>query len=78
MAAQDCIADSTISKAQRRLKVGYTSIRHADRNNITTRYSHCPTLNLKGNWLEEAGFATGASVTVTVEYGLLIIRPLAE
>ncbi|QDY43949.1 SymE family type I addiction module toxin [Candidatus Pantoea soli] len=35
----------------------------------TTYYSRCPSLNLKGNWLEEAGFATDTPVTVTVEGG---------
>ncbi|MGJ0194799.1 SymE family type I addiction module toxin [Pantoea sp. RRHST58] len=25
-------------------------------------YSRCPSLNLKGNWLEEAGFTTGQPV----------------
>ncbi|MCP1437324.1 toxic protein SymE [Erwinia persicina] len=61
----------------RQLKVGYTSIRHADRNDMTTYYSRCPSINLRGNWLEEAGFETGQPVKVTVERGQLIIR-LAE
>lgn len=67
----------SVSKALRRLKVGYTSIRHADRNDMTTYYSRCPSLNLKGNWLGEAGFGTGQSIQVVVERGQLIIR-LAE
>ncbi|KAF6661809.1 hypothetical protein CKF42_20230 [Pantoea sp. ARC270] len=46
-------------------KVGSTSIRHADRNDTPTYYSRCPTLNLKGQWLEEAGFATGQPVKVS-------------
>lgn len=77
MAVQDIKPEVSISKALRRLKVGYTSIRHADRNDMTTYYSRCPSLNLKGNWLEEAGFATGQPVKVMVERGQLIIR-LAE
>lgn len=66
-----------ISKALRQLKVGYTSIRHADRNDTTTYYSRCPSLHLKDNLLEEAGFETGQLVKITVERGQLIIR-LAE
>ncbi|WP_240769883.1 SymE family type I addiction module toxin [Pantoea agglomerans] len=38
--------------------MGYISIRHTDRNDITTYHSRCPSLNLKGLWLEEAGFGT--------------------
>lgn len=78
MAAQDTKPEVSISKALRRLKMGYTSIPHVDRNDITTYYSRCPSLNLEVNWLEEAGFMTGVPVTVTVEHGQLIIRPLAE
>lgn len=66
------------SKALRRLKVGYTSIRHADRNDMTTYYSRCPSLNLKGNWLEEAGFMTDTPVTVTVENRKLVIQLATE
>jgi len=58
--------------------MGYTNIRHADWNDITTYYSRCPSLNLKGNWLEEAGFAIDTLVNVTVEHGQLVIRPVAE
>ncbi|MGV7963662.1 SymE family type I addiction module toxin [Photorhabdus tasmaniensis] len=58
------------SKAQRRYKVGYTSTRHEDRY---TGMKH-PSLHLKGNWLEEAGFTTGQAVNITVERGQLIIR----
>lgn len=78
MAKHNTKPEVSISKALRRLKVGYTSIRHADRNDMTTYYSRCPSLNLKGNWLEEAGFATDTPVTVAVEHGQLVIRPLAE
>ncbi|WP_235200972.1 SymE family type I addiction module toxin [Photorhabdus aegyptia] len=31
-------------------------------------------MHLKGNWLQEAGFATGQAVNITVERGQLIIR----
>ncbi|MCC8458035.1 type I toxin-antitoxin system SymE family toxin [Photorhabdus luminescens] len=44
---------------------------------MTRYYSQHPCLHLKGNWLEEAGFAAGQAVQVTVERGQLIMR-LAE
>ncbi|UCZ81737.1 type I toxin-antitoxin system SymE family toxin [Pectobacterium carotovorum] len=31
-------------------------------------------MNLKGRWLEESGFITGMPVTVTVEWGKIIIE----
>ncbi|MBD2810451.1 type I toxin-antitoxin system SymE family toxin [Xenorhabdus sp. Vera] len=75
MANRDCNVNSNSSKAQRRYKVGYISTRHADRNTGMTRhYSQHPSLHLKGNWLEEAGFATGQPVQVCIEHGQLIIR----
>lgn len=74
MAAHDIKPEGRISKVLRLLKVGYTSIRHADRNDMTTYYSRCPSINLKGNWLAEAGFETGQQVRVMVERGQLIIR----
>nr|WP_081738162.1 SymE family type I addiction module toxin [Photorhabdus khanii] len=40
---------------------------------MTRYYSQHPSLHLKGNWLEEAGFATGQPVRVCVEHGLLVI-----
>ncbi|AKH64117.1 MULTISPECIES: SymE family type I addiction module toxin [Photorhabdus] len=75
MANRDCNADLAISKARRSYKVGYTSTRHEDRSTGMTRYySQHPSLHLKGNWLEEAGFSTGQPVQVSVEHGQLIIR----
>ncbi|WP_387689477.1 SymE family type I addiction module toxin [Photorhabdus sp. RM71S] len=41
---------------------------------MTRYYSQHPSLHLKGNWLEEAGFMTGQPVQVSIEHGLLIIR----
>ena len=75
MAEHDCISEVKISKAQRRLKVGYTSVRHEQRaTKMTTYYSRTPSLHLKGNWLEEAGFGTDTPVTIGVEHGQLVIR----
>lgn len=76
MAEHDTKPEVSISKALRRLKVGYTSIRHEKRSTgMTTYYSRCPSINLKGNWLEEAGFATNTPVSVAVDHGQLVIRP---
>ncbi|OHV53723.1 MULTISPECIES: SymE family type I addiction module toxin [Photorhabdus] len=79
MAERDCNANSDSSKVQRRYKVGYISRCHADRHTGMTRYySQHPSLHLKGNWLQEAGFATGQAVQVRVERGQLIIQVVTE
>lgn len=79
MAEYDTKPEVSISKELRQLKVGYISVRHEScRTGIITRYSRCSNLNLKGNRPEEVGFTTGAPVTVIVEHGQLIIRPLTE
>lgn len=41
-------------------------------------YKSTPTIMLKGQWLKEAGFDCGASITVTCEDGKLIITPREE
>lgn len=48
---------------------------------LRTTYGACvagappiPALRLKGRWLEQAGFAIGASVEVTVADGMLVVR----
>ncbi len=75
MAKQDSIAEVTISKAQRRYKVGYVSIQHIKRaTGMTTYYSRTPSLHLKGDWLAEAGFGTDTPVTVAIERGRLVIE----
>lgn len=74
MAEYDCKSESVISKIQRELKVGYVSIRHAtDKMGLTHHYSRSPSLNLKGRWLEECGFATDTPVRVRVMPGCLVI-----
>ena len=78
MAEHNCISEVKISKAQRRYKIGYTSIRHVIRaTKMTTYYSRTPSLHLKGNWLAEAGFGTDTPGIITVDRGQLGIRPLA-
>ncbi|QCT21070.1 type I toxin-antitoxin system SymE family toxin [Jejubacter calystegiae] len=55
-------------------KVGYVSIRHESRRDITaTHYSRSPSLHLKGDWLREAGFDAECSVAVKIEMGCLLL-----
>ncbi|EGF1496761.1 TPA: SymE family type I addiction module toxin [Escherichia coli] len=80
MAEHDITPEVTISKTQRRLKVGYVGISHTNRKTkVPTGYSRSPSLHLKGNWLAEAGFDTGRGVTVKIsEGGLTIIADSDE
>ncbi|WES69445.1 SymE family type I addiction module toxin [Superficieibacter sp. HKU1] len=74
MAEHDITPEVVISKTHRRLKVGYVGICHTNRKTKTpTGYSRSPSLHLKGNWLEEAGFETGRGVTVRITEGCLTI-----
>ena len=41
-------------------------------------YKATPTITLKGQWLKDAGFDIGDSITVTCEDGKLIITPREE
>ncbi|ENQ4963772.1 SymE family type I addiction module toxin [Salmonella enterica subsp. enterica serovar Butantan] len=50
------------------------SVRHINSETcMTACYSQIPSLHLKGDWLEEAGFETGRSVTVKISEGCLIL-----
>lgn len=73
MAEQDIKPDAGISKGLRQLKVGYTSIRHADSRDMTTYYSQCPSIVLKGNWLADASFESDTPVDVRVMPGHLLL-----
>ncbi len=74
MAEHDITPEVTLSKTQRRLKVGYVGISHTNRKTkVPTGYSRSPSLHLKGNWLKEAGFYTGRGVTVKISEGCLTI-----
>jgi len=42
------------------------------------QYKATPTILLKGQWLESAGFHIGDSITVVCEDGKLIITPREE
>lgn len=56
--------DSVISKAQRRYIVGYVP----NRGDTGT-----PNIHLKDKWLKEAGFETGAHLTVKIANGCVVI-----
>lgn len=74
MAEHDITPEVTISKTQRHYQVGYVSVRHENsKTGMTTYYSRSPSLHLKGDWLKEAGFDTGTSVTVKVSEGCLTL-----
>ncbi|EJW2021836.1 type I toxin-antitoxin system SymE family toxin [Salmonella enterica] len=74
MAEHDITPEASISKTQRRLKVGYVGISHISRKTkLPARYSQSPSLHLKGDWLKEAGFDTGRGVTVKITEGCLTI-----
>ncbi|WP_253377861.1 SymE family type I addiction module toxin [unidentified bacterial endosymbiont] len=74
MAEKHSKAEPAISKTQRRYKVSYVSARHINsKTYMTTYYSRHPSLNLKGDWLAEAGFETGRGVTVKISQGCLTI-----
>ncbi|MFP1878557.1 SymE family type I addiction module toxin [Lonsdalea quercina] len=45
---------------------------------MTRYYSRSPSLHLKGNWLEEAGFGTDTPVVITGVHGQLVIRLAKE
>lgn len=74
MAERDSTPEVTISKTQRRVKVGSVGICHTNRKTkVPTRYSHTPGIHLKGNWLAEAGFDTGRGVTVKISEGCIVL-----
>ncbi|EBD3740468.1 type I toxin-antitoxin system SymE family toxin [Salmonella enterica] len=74
MAEQDSTPEVTLSKTQRRYKVGYVSARHVNSKTcMTTYYSQHPSLHLKGDWLKEAGFDTGRGVTVKISQGCIVL-----
>nr|WP_318383772.1 SymE family type I addiction module toxin [uncultured Enterobacter sp.] len=79
MSENTALSAVNISKALRHLKVSYVRKRHENRKTKLTRhYTVHPSLSLQGIWLEEAGFTTGAAVSVSVEFGQLIIRTATE
>lgn len=52
MAERDSTPEVTLSKTQRRVKIGAVGICHTNRKTkVPTHYSHTPGIHLKGNWL---------------------------
>ncbi|EEL0257831.1 type I addiction module toxin, SymE family [Salmonella enterica] len=50
------------------------SVRHINSETcMTACYSQIPSLHLKGDWLEEAGFKTGRGVTVKISQGCIVL-----
>jgi toxic protein SymE len=73
----NAMSDSPVLNRLRQLTVSYVRKRHIDINaRRATRLSCSPSLVLSGKWLEDAGFATGTSVSVAVESGRLVIHSL--
>ncbi len=64
MAEHDCISEVKISKAQRNYTVGYLP----NGGDTST-----PNIHLKGKWLREAGFETGAHLTVKITDGCIVL-----
>lgn len=74
MAERDSTPEVTLSKTQRRVKVGSVGICHTNRKTkVPTHYSHTPGIHLKGNWLAEADFDTGRGVTVRISQGCIVL-----
>lgn len=69
MAKQECNA------AEDRSEVAVSLIRHLTVGYASTLpdYQHVAALNMKGKWLEAAGFTTGTEVDVRVMAGCLVI-----
>ncbi|MCL8378858.1 type I toxin-antitoxin system SymE family toxin, partial [Escherichia coli] len=67
MAEHDITPEVTISKTQRRYKVGYVRARHQDRKTgIARYYSQHPSMHLKCDHLHESGFDSCRSVECTI------------
>ncbi|WP_318390949.1 SymE family type I addiction module toxin [Enterobacter sp.] len=47
--------------------------RTSRKSKVGIRYSHSPSLHLKGDWLKEAGFDTGKGVTVRISEGCIVL-----
>ncbi|EMH2332161.1 SymE family type I addiction module toxin [Citrobacter freundii] len=74
MAERDSTPEVTLSKTQRRVKVGAVGICHTNhKTKVPTHYSHTPGIHLKGNWLAEADFDTGRGVTVRISKGCIVL-----
>lgn len=79
MNSEHTLSAAVISKTARRIKVGYVRRQHSNpKDRFAAWVSRHPSLILSGDWLEQAGFPTGAVVSVKVEYGKLVLCPEPE
>lgn len=68
-------SEHLIVRPLRHLKVGYVRKRHEDpKTLLATHFSRHASLNLTGDWLQQAGFPTGTRVKVSITHGQLIIE----
>ena len=75
MVSENIASGQTIAKALRHLKVSYVRKRHEDPKTLrATHFSRHASLNLTGDWLQQAGFPTGTAVKVSITHGQLIIE----
>ena len=58
---------------QRQYTVSCTGTRHPKTRSSAARYTYSSSMNLKGDWLEQAGFDTGVKIDVRVMAGCLVI-----
>ena len=73
------MSEMSIVKPSRQLTVGSYRRRHEDRKTkIPKGYSLHAALNLKGDWLEAAGFKTHSRVQLSVGQGKIVIELLEE
>jgi toxic protein SymE len=79
MERESVSSGQVIIKALRHLKVGYVRKRHEDpKTLLARRFSRHASLNLTGDWLQQAGFPTGTTVKVSISHGQLIIEPVNQ
>ncbi|QTF07876.1 type I toxin-antitoxin system SymE family toxin [Brenneria izadpanahii] len=69
MAEMHSKSDSVLNKAAKTER--YYTVGYATQNG---RPNPPSAINLKGRWLEESGFMTGMPITVTVEWGRIVIE----
>ncbi len=75
MNMESAVSEQPIVKALRHLKVSYVRKRHEDpKTLLATHFSRHASLNLTGDWLQQAGFPTGTRVKVSITHGQLIIE----
>ncbi|MBV7532997.1 SymE family type I addiction module toxin [Chitinophaga sp. sic0106] len=62
---------------QKLIRRGKLHGRYQELRNYWKRGRYVPWLNIRGLWLEKAGFHVGDPIEITVEKGVLIIKNVA-